>query len=162
MRRMAGLAIVSTHSRPKAAVAGVAIPVCFGISFQHTAARRRLFLVNFFNCRPLSFNTQPPEGGWSIMVMELLLVRVSTHSRPKAAVSSRCLMFVWPLFQHTAARRRLMSDRKPKYRMKKFQHTAARRRLLRCKNSSRRFAMVSTHSRPKAADHHGFINTVKN
>ena len=34
----------------------------------------------------MSFNTQPPEGGWMINHTRAILVNiVSTHSRPKAA-----------------------------------------------------------------------------
>ena len=33
----------------------------------------------------LSFNTQPPEGGWIKVNRGLITIRVSTHSRPKAA-----------------------------------------------------------------------------
>ena len=34
----------------------------------------------------LSFNTQPPEGGWLTLELDILNVGgVSTHSRPKAA-----------------------------------------------------------------------------
>ena len=32
-----------------------------------------------------SFNSQPPEGGWSGQCADVALLRVSTHSRPKAA-----------------------------------------------------------------------------
>ena len=97
---------------------------------------------------------------------------VSTHSRPKAAGSDQNHPPTFVLFQHTAARRRLV---KAFWRIepnKKFQHTAARRRLatptLPIKMASsfntqppeggwrpniwncwRR--VVSTHSRPKAA-----------
>ena len=54
---------VSTHSRPKAAGTGHAIPLlmCHG------------------------FNTQPPEGGWGVGSDGLMACVVSTHSRPKAA-----------------------------------------------------------------------------
>ena len=32
------------------------------------------------------FNTQPPEGGWKLVVLDnTILHLVSTHSRPKAA-----------------------------------------------------------------------------
>ena len=31
------------------------------------------------------FNTQPPEGGWSEYQKEQEEIKVSTHSRPKAA-----------------------------------------------------------------------------
>ena len=86
-------------------------PVSFHTSragFQHTAARRRLGLVHFSGCtkylvsthsRPkaagyeyfhlgrilFSFNTQPPEGGWSAFLDPFDSPDVSTHSRPKAA-----------------------------------------------------------------------------
>ena len=57
---------VSTHSRPKAAGNIVLCRHYQMIVFQHTAARRRLGT----NCKSRSasscFNTQPPEGGWTI------------------------------------------------------------------------------------------------
>ena len=56
----------------------------------------------------LSFNTQPPEGGW--------LSNRFCLRRPSA-------------FQHTAARRRLVSQTAPVINAEGFQHTAARRRL---------------------------------
>ena len=74
------------------------------------------------------FNTQPPEGGWQHSAVSAHIFGVSTHSRPKAAgcppISSNPA-----LFQHTAARRRLVD----------------RRRL------GGNEPCVSTHSRPKAA-----------
>ena len=33
------------------------------------------------------FNSQPPEGGWAYQGMKTVLTEVSTHSRPKAAGS---------------------------------------------------------------------------
>ena len=82
----------------------------FGLAyarFQHTAARRRLEKNHqkyachcCFNTQPpeggwdlflikpihhLGFNTQPPEGGWVYNDPILLIGKVSTHSRPKAA-----------------------------------------------------------------------------
>ena len=129
--------------------------VVFAIShtFQHTAARRRLVLGGLASrgihkvsthSRPkaagrrfpreeeksLSFNTQPPEGGWFLPVFEFLdiagfntqppeggwkpeqpskneLSEVSTHSRPKAAGNTRRIKVIAKMFQHTAARRRL-------------------------------------------------------
>ena len=82
----------------------------WSLMFQHTAARRRLETNRYIGNLMVSFNTQPPEGGWlctsslaCIMKMfqhtaarrrlvhtSLLLhqlVQVSTHSRPKAAGS---------------------------------------------------------------------------
>ena len=77
---------VSTHSRPKAAGLSM-MAVFFGCSvFQHTAARRRLEARRRMPPSRLSFNTQPPEGGWTALSDGL-----------------RGLL----LFQHTAARRRL-------------------------------------------------------
>ena len=80
----------------------------FGRTFQHTAARRRLGCFNgcadsdsrCFNTQPpeggwicsamssinrIGFNTQPPEGGWKRLQVSIDRVKVSTHSRPKAA-----------------------------------------------------------------------------
>ena len=54
---------VSTHSRPKAAVAAAAVAERFLMLFQHTAARRRLFRLDFVVSADFCFNTQPPEGG---------------------------------------------------------------------------------------------------
>ena len=121
-----------------------------------------------------SFNTQPPEGGWSkfeavkawfaefqhtaarrrlvaFQTHAVRLARVSTHSRPKAAGPvSDTRVNVLP-FQHTAARRRLDPGCFNKRAEMWFQHTAARRRLGWMILSSSVSHLVSTHSRPKAA-----------
>ncbi|VEJ49326.1 Uncharacterised protein [Neisseria weaveri] len=78
--------------------------------FQHTAARRRLF---------------------NRLIAGLDTHRVSTHSRPKAAVRQKNHGFgVWKMFQHTAARRRLFLFFLALFIfIFLFQHTAARRRL---------------------------------
>ena len=83
---------VSTHSRPKAAGNYTVVSNKVYDKFQHTAARRRLdvhILELHSNClfqhtaarrrlappyltgggRDLSFNTQPPEGGWGHMLL---------------------------------------------------------------------------------------------
>ena len=58
--------------------------------FQHTAARRRLeTMIGVVIGRIDSFNTQPPEGGWSAQIVAEWLHEVSTHSRPKAAGHGR-------------------------------------------------------------------------
>ena len=126
------VASVSTHSRPKAAGSPRAVTQLRSLAFQHTAARRRLAYsslsissIGWFQHtaarrrlastqKPVTddscFNTQPPEGGWVGSEKVVLNFPVSTHSRPKAAgINFQCLLFVWPLFQHTAARRRLVS-----------------------------------------------------
>ena len=80
--------LVSTHSRPKAAGRPSCIKIGVFMPFQHTAARRRLVLplppyqlpiwfqhtaarrrlVVLFKqgTNLVSFNTQPPEGGWDL------------------------------------------------------------------------------------------------
>ena len=152
----------------------------------------------------MGFNTQPPEGGWSnIFKIILVKILVSTHSRPKAAGAIEQFDTPDYMFQHTAARRRLeavVSQIKPEAEFQhtaarrrlagelakmtlkwRFQHTAARRRLdgrllyeslyLRVSTHSRPKAagsltederearIVSTHSRPKAAGHGTFLGT---
>ena len=105
--RVAGKA-VSTHSRPKAAGwrhgCRCHFYFCFNtqppeggwgffvfadgcrLRFQHTAARRRLGRRDTITPSSVGFNTQPPEGGWYCNMRRVVLpVRVSTHSRPKAA-----------------------------------------------------------------------------
>ena len=143
---------VSTHSRPKAA--GTAYQrQQTQVQFQHTAARRRLVAYKaikdedevfqhtaarrrlgptFRACLKDTpcFNTQPPEGGWPIGCLILYRQPVSTHSRPKAAGSK------YSPSDLAAAM---------------FQHTAARRRLVRPSLAGRSRHLVSTHSRPKAA-----------
>ena len=62
---------------------------CVAQTFQHTAARRRLPDTRAGDSWPGRFNTQPPEGGCQDMIEQKTIdVRVSTHSRPKAAAAS--------------------------------------------------------------------------
>ena len=99
--------------------------------------------------------------------------KVSTHSRPKAAGNTFANKTTTAKFQHTAARRRLEGPKSCAHFEAQFQHTAARRRLDELKGldlvaimfqhtAARRrlelwdseltnLALVSTHSRPKAA-----------
>ena len=63
--------------------------------FQHTAARRRLVYLSVLLCkRACSFNTQPPEGGWTCYTDQATKIKVSTHSRPKAAGQSKGIIMV--------------------------------------------------------------------
>ena len=143
---------VSTHSRPKAAGTNQTRKELKCV-FQHTAARRRLETRGqdadnrqkvSTHSRPKaaglpkrhllfktwSFNTQPPEGGWFLLIsLAAYVFLVSTHSRPKAAGFNAVADTTQTTFQHTAARRRLV----PVF--------------------ERLFSdyQVSTHSRPKAA-----------
>ena len=121
--------------------------------FQHTAARRRLADAHKGGRYVfVSFNTQPPEGGWGLPPSQLSrFFHVSTHSRPKAAGVAVILDGVPKAFQHTAARRRLVVNRVAACRVIHSFNTQPpeggwRLRLqLFCKH------VVSTHSRPKAA-----------
>ena len=99
---------VSTHSRPKAA---------------GWIVQRRHAFIPSFNTQPPEggwstvcraaraverFNTQPPEGGWVLYVVGKCEGKVSTHSRPKAAgIGNGGAPLIKLKFQHTAARRRL-------------------------------------------------------
>ena len=120
--------------------------------FQHTAARRRLDGLGKFRACCVSFNTQPPEGGWWWYCL--------TQSYPKrfqhTAARRRLDTFISPLlfnflFQHTAARRRLGARVCTSKHGFSFQHTAARRRLDLSTGKTSTSYDVSTHSRPKAA-----------
>ena len=104
--------------------------------FQHTAARRRLDQQLPADRRDYGFNTQPPEGGWRQQLLlenspavsthsrpkaagladnaATVIVGVSTHSRPKAAgPTASASAPTLSLFQHTAARRRLVQNHSP-------------------------------------------------
>ena len=143
---------VSTHSRPKAAGLKVG---------------QRFIYLSGFNTQPPEggwtlrqrlrhgggnrFNTQPPEGGWFRLAVDAIGGVVSTHSRPKAAGFFSCFSLISIMFQHTAARRRLVyiayyiptlirvsTHSRPK--AAGFAHDGFKRAI-----------QVSTHSRPKAA-----------
>ena len=92
-----------------------------------------------------------PKAAGPQELRQMPLDDVSTHSRPKAAGSGTPVSMPNTVFQHTAARRRLVSFRIWQKRLKKFQHTAARRRLAYKDLSKTGGYYVSTHSRPKAA-----------
>ena len=166
-----GSVTVSTHSRPKAAELRF-LNKSGSRLFQHTAARRRLQSRHGQYRVVGGFNTQPPEGGCLQSQNSLPFAQVSTHSRPKAAEKFTPPKLADLLFQHTAARRRLVLHYDSVLARTLFQHTAARRRLtaaFRCRAAGRSFntqppeggwvsdvhfvplSQVSTHSRPKAA-----------
>ena len=100
--------------------------------------------------RTYSFNTQPPEGGWRAALKKADNTLVSTHSRPKAAVRFRLQFLQMGSFNtqppeggclHTSCFNLYIL----------FQHTAARRRLIPANRTISKPQDVSTHSRPKAA-----------
>ena len=122
------------------------------------------------------FNTQPPEGGCSVIVYSLNFGCGFQHTaaRRRLLNGTDASRFLEILFQHTAARRRLLinGSTNPAFMagfntqppeggcalmskvttfVKEFQHTAARRRLLVTAGVYGDISSVSTHSRPKAA-----------
>ena len=122
---------VSTHSRPKAAGKQFRFTtnklICFNtqppeggwtkvvaqrplnLMFQHTAARRRLVNIKSMHYILYLVSTHSrPKAAGSCYSSQGSAIKVSTHSRPKAAGMGLFLFFVYYLFQHTAARRRLV------------------------------------------------------
>ena len=98
---------VSTHSRPKAAGFSV---VFIGLPYR------------------VSTHSRPKAAG-RLEYQAVRRLPVSTHSRPKAAGCRKTAFVIHLRFQHTAARRRLVSYAAFCLPENVFQHTAARRRL---------------------------------
>ena len=121
---------VSTHSRPRAA--GLSLGGIFGST--------------------ISFNTQPPEGGWiHILTSTGHARRFNTQPPEGGWFSTPQMLLSKSKFQHTAARGRLVSNMLTLLRVQWFQHTAARGRLGNVFAVRRCQGRVSTHSRPRAA-----------
>ena len=99
-----------------------------------------------------SFNTQPPEGGWMTCCMICAWNNLFQHTAARRRlVNANYGTGDDEVFQHTAARRRLGPNNQNYQLMGLFQHTAARRRLAKDKTPLTVGDNVSTHSRPKAA-----------
>ena len=147
----------------------------YSYAFQLTAARRRLdiSLYAFLLVGGVSTHSRPKAAGL-FYIRTLNHSTVSTHSRPKAAgiapiqhpihhfkfqlTAARRRLAPLPnkragelKFQLTAARRRLAPLPNKRAGELKFQLTAARRRLVNHRGIIVFVAVVSTHSRPKAA-----------
>ena len=101
--------LVSTHSRPKAAGFSCRVVMVVVLLFQHTAARRRLELLHsfLFEFNDVSTHSRPKAAGIN-QAGKYVVTIVSTHSRPKAAGHVANIMRINDWFQHTAARRRLV------------------------------------------------------
>ena len=97
------------------------------------------------------FNTQPPEGDWQYMDgIKYNDWRVSTHSRPKATGSSEGTENNrWKSFNTQPPEGDCPANQLSGLPLL-FQHTAARRRLVLDSHSTQFVIVVSTHSRPKA------------
>ena len=167
--------VVSTHSRPKAAGVWYSQQNTLSRRFQHTAARRRLGCVPASEPKGccVSTHSRPKAAGLGLFAKSFDLV-VSTHSRPKAAgrritrlqtslsgfntqppeggwlvVNGKAI--VDRLFQHTAARRRLVaSTHAPRVLPNRFNTQPPEGGWNAIKERAANIH-VSTHSRPKAA-----------
>ena len=144
--------VVSTRSRPKAA----------GVNFGYIATAQ------------VSFNTQPPEGGWPCALIgwqtsttfqhaaarrrlgsksktAAQKADVSTRSRPKAAgVCDRTQLFQFQVSTRSRPKAAGLL-RLESILIHLFQHAAARRRLVPIRSLFVPYFDVSTRSRPKAA-----------
>ena len=93
-----------------------------------------------------------PKAAEKKQVHTLDVFIVSTRSRPKAADTTSRMGNIASRFQHAAARRRLSRVINITGVSKMFQHAAARRRLSYHASNRLCASLVSTRSRPKAAD----------
>ena len=142
--------------------------------FQHTAARRRLAKRREADDSPDNFNTQPPEGGWhgrAFLLHELgdnfntqppeggwcgtyrlfPVIKISTHSRPKAAGTASIISLLMQDISTHSRPKAAGAGEEAAHGVEGFQHTAARRRLGFPPHLFRHPPTISTHSRPKAA-----------
>ena len=122
--------MVSTHSRPKAAAPVTRQIIKLPVVSTHSRPKAAATCHACCTCYCCRFNTQPPEGGCNRVVL-ILGVKCSFNTQPPEGGCEKSTLA------------------KKLYLM--FQHTAARRRLLTATALIKRQKGVSTHSRPKAA-----------
>ena len=132
-------------------------------------------MMRIYAERFISFNTQPREGGCSLLVAQKIVQALFQHTAARRRLREcfcalGCAMVFQhtaarrrlpvagflgfseaEMFQHTAARRRLHDRQRRRDTWRGFQHTAARRRLLTRQSRCIANSDVSTHSRAKAA-----------
>ena len=118
------------HTAARRRLVSCAASLSLKRGFQHTAARRRLAeeIEQTLAACEVSTHSRPKAAGKGV-ILAAQKSDVSTHSRPKAAGAAQPFAGSMSLFQHTAARRRLV---------------VRPNRAVWC-------IWVSTHSRPKAA-----------
>ena len=75
--------------------------------FQLTAARRRLGRVSCSATASMGFNSQPPEGGWTICLVLEAPFKCFNSQPPEGGWAVEWIHSRVDLFQLTAARRRL-------------------------------------------------------
>ena len=122
--------MVSTHSRPKAAGPVGTTSFNGAACFNSQPPEGGWSVQSIQRAVKRCFNSQPPEGGWVAKAANTAATAtVSTHSRPKAAGPAFGGRAGVSLFQLTAARRRLAGGGGGGGSSGAFQLTAARRRL---------------------------------
>ena len=127
---------------------------CDDISFQLTAARRRLERGGLAGFTQGCFNSQPPEGGWLKIQNTILSQTVSTHSRPKAAGGVKANI-IKDYIVSTHSRPKAAGIKKIFETTSLIVSTHSRPKAAGIyRGNSLSYTEVSTHSRPKAA---GFI-----
>ena len=144
---------VSTHSRPKAAAWTKDKPRQAS-KFQHTAARRRLRPgCSCRRGRRSCFNTQPPEGGCSLLPAPRCWCGPCFNTQPPegGCFRSASAASAGPRFNTQPPEGGCAFGAMSERHISSFQHTAARRRLPAGAGAVGFFVKVSTHSRPKAA-----------
>ena len=121
---------VSTHSRPKAAgMPPSQFEKAIKVSTHSRPKAAGLLRPNTQGLKA-GFNTQPPEGGWKTRRHFLFLCQVSTHSRPKAAGPEPNQQDdQQPVSTHSRPKAAGIGDLELDVAVLEFQHTAARRRL---------------------------------
>ena len=93
-RRWLEMLMINSQSQPK---------------FQHTAARRRLGTTVSGKQLIQRFNTQPPEGGCKPQNTDILYYYSFNTQPPEGGwFNQHCFTLTAIMFQHTAARRRLV------------------------------------------------------
>ena len=131
MLRLIAPLIVSTHSRPKAAGPAIKKHRLHRRGFNTQPPEGGWTLRGRFVGRVGGFNTQPPEGGWRPRNLRRThQSRFNTQPPEGGWMRERRVEWELDWFQHTAARRRLAKAFLINAAWLWFQHTAARRRLV--------------------------------
>ena len=122
--------------------------------FQLTAARRRLAVLAGHFFERIRFNSQPPEGGWVVIVPKLVHSCCFNSQPPEGGWRYvRCQIFDGIKFQLTAARRRLAVQYIILYIAPHVSTHSRPKAAGPLSTPPSRCGGVSTHSRPKAAGH---------
>ena len=113
--------VVSTHSRPKAAVCDFLCLFFWHIVSTHSRPKAAGPANPTFSLGVLGFNTQPPEGGWKRKPSQNIKHSMFQHTAARRRLANHLLMFFFQRwFQHTAARRRLVMTRPKALRLSCF------------------------------------------